>query len=387
MKNIKKVKTAVVGCGAISQIYLENMTKSFEILQVVGCCDLDETLARETAERYGIKSMSMEEILADPEIELAVNLTGPSAHYGVIKTLLEHGKHVYTEKVISFCLREAMELAELAKSKGLLLCSAPDTFLGAGVQTARYLVEAGVIGDVTSSVAVLQRDAGLLAEKFPYTAKAGGGIGLDVGIYYTTAMVNVLGEAEEVCGMAGVAQPDQIHYFTKNDNFGEPYRQEAETYLAGVIRFKSGCIGTLHFNSRSIRTEKPYVAFYGTQGILLLEDPNFFGGYVKVIMKGQTEPVCFPHTHGYDGNNRGLGVAEMAWSMRLGRIPRTNSDMALHALELLTGMVESGETRRFYQMKTSFERSPMLPRGYLGENYAQNQPEGALFLEDENERR
>ena len=181
--------------------------------------------------------------------------------------------------------------------------------------------------------------------------------------------------------MSGISEPRQIHYFTKNDNFGEAYDQEAETYLAGVVRFKSGCIGTLHFNSRSIRTEKPYVAFYGTEGIIFLEDPNFFGGYVKVIMKGQTEPIEFPHTHGYDGNDRGLGVAEMAWSMRRGRTPRTHCDMAVHALEILTGMIESGETKRFYSMKTSFSLLPMLPRGYLGENYAKNQPEGALFME------
>ena len=269
-------------------------------------------------------------------------------------------------------------LVRLAQEKERLLCSAPDTFLGAGVQTARYLVESGVIGTVTSCVAVLQRDAGLLAEKFPYTVRAGGGIGIDVGIYYSTAMINILGAVEEVCGMSGVHSPQQIHYFTQNDNFGESYTQEAETYLAGVLRFKNGCVGTLHFNSRSIRTEKPYMAFYGTQGIILLEDPNFFGGYVKVIMKGQTEPVFFPHTHGYDGDNRGLGVAEMAWSMRQGRTPRTNGSMALHALEILTGIAQSGETKRFYQTKTDFALLPMLPRGFMGKEYAQNQPEGAL---------
>lgn len=381
MKLFQKVKTAVIGCGAISRIYLKNMSESFEILDLAGCCDLNEELAAQAAAQYGIKVLTMEEILADPEIELVVNLTNPAAHYSVIKTLLEHGKHVYTEKVLTPYFEQARELMALAKEKNLLLCSAPDTFLGAGVQTARYLVESGMIGDVTSCVAVLQRDAGLLAEKFPYTAKNGGGIGIDVGIYYSTALINVLGEVEEVCGMSGIFAPEQTHYFAKNENFGETYTQEAETYLAGVLRFKNGCIGTMHFNSRSIRTEKPYVAFYGTQGIIMLEDPNFFGGFVKVILKGQTEPVLFPHTHGYDGDNRGLGVAEMAWSMRMGRVPRTHGDMALHALEVLTGIIKSGETKQFYQMKTGFTLSSMLPRGYLGENYAANQPEGALFFD------
>lgn len=378
MKGIKKVKTAVIGCGAISRIYIENMAKTFEILELTGVCDLNRRLAEETADAYGIRAMSMEEILEDGEIEIVVNLTNPAAHYEVIKNLLDHGKHVYTEKVLAADIDQARELTALAAEKGKLLCSAPDTFLGAAVQTAKYLVESGLIGIVTSSVAVLQRDARLLAEKFPYTAKSGGGIGIDVGIYYTTAMINVLGEVKEVCGMSGVSMAEQKHYFVKNDNFGETYFQESETYLMSTMRFKSGCMGTLHFNSRSIRTEKPYVAFYGTEGIIFLEDPNFFGGEVRVILKGRTEPVVFPHTHGYDGNDRGLGVAEMAWALREGRIPRTNGDMALHALEILTGTIESGETKTFYEMKSGFERQPMLPRGYLGGNYAQNQPEGGL---------
>ena len=127
------------------------------------------------------------------------------------------------------------------------------------------------------------------------------------------------------------------------------------------------------------------MAFYGTRGILFLEDPNFFGGEVKVIMKGQTEPIVFPHTHGYDGDNRGIGAAEMAWSIRRGRVPRTDGKMALHCLEILTGIVESGRTKQFYRMRTSFERLSGLPRGYFGAFYAQSQPEGALAFDNEEE--
>ena len=122
------------------------------------------------------------------------------------------------------------------------------------------------------------------------------------------------------------------------------------------------------------------MAFYGTHGILMLEDPNFFGGDVKVILKGQTEPAVFPHTHGYKGNCRGLGVAEMAWSLRMNRTPRTNADMAVHALEILTGIMESSRTGRFYELESGFSLQPMLPKGFLGPEYAQNQPEGALYF-------
>lgn len=380
MEPIKKVKTAVVGCGAISRIYLKNIKEMFEILELVGCCDLNQDLARQTAQEYEIPAMTMEEIIANPDIEIVVNLTPPAAHYPVMKALLEGGKHVYTEKVLAVDMEQARELVRLARARHCLLCSAPDTFLGAAIQTARYLIDSGIIGQVTSCVSVLQRDACLLAEKFPYTAKPGGGIGIDVGIYYTTAMIYLLGPAVSVCGMAGITAPEQIHYFTKNQNFGQSYVQEAETYLSGVIRFENGCIGNVHFNSRSIRTEKPYVAFYGTEGILMLEDPNLFGGQVKLIVKGQTEPTVFPCTHGYAGNCRGLGAAEMAWALRRNRTPRTHGDMAVHALEILTGIIESSRTRQFYDLTSHFVRQPMLPRGFPDAGYAQNQPEGALYF-------
>ena len=380
MKKIEKAKTAVIGCGAISDIYFHNMINNFEILEVSGCCDLREEAAKRAAETYGIPRLTMEEILENPEIEIVINLTNPGVHFPVIKKLLQHGKHVYTEKVLAPEIGQARELLELASQQGKLLCSAPDTFLGAAVQTAKGLVEAGVLGTITSCAAVLQRDAGLLAEKFPYTAGAGGGIGIDVGIYYTTALINILGSVEEVCGMSGILFPEQTHFFVKNDNFGEIYKQQSETYLCGNLRFQSGCVGSLHFNSRSIRTEKPYVALYGTEGILFLEDPNFFGGEVKLLLKGQTEPLSFPHTHAYGGNERGLGVAEMAWSLRKGRSPRANGQMALHALEILTGIVESGEKKQFYQMKSRFEMRPGLPKGYLGEGYAQAQAEVGISL-------
>jgi len=148
--------------------------------------------------------------------------------------------------------------------------------------------------------------------------------------------------------------------------------------LIGTVRFADGCVGSLHFNSRSIRTENPFVAFYGTEGILYLPDPNFFGGDVNVIMKGQVDPITFPHTHAYDGNDRGLGVAEMAWALRKGKTPRTNGDMAYHALEILTGIIESSKTESCYQMKSTFAKSEILPRGFLGESYAMSQPEAAL---------
>ena len=169
-----------------------------------------------------------------------------------------------------------------------MLCAAPDTFLGAGIQTARAIVDSGIVGDITSCVAVLQRDAGLLAEKFPYTIAQGGGIGIDVGIYYATALLSILGPAKKVCGMSQTYQPERTHFFTSRGHFGESYTITAETLLAATVQFASGAVGSFHFNSASIRCEKPQLILYGTQGIVYLPDPNFFGGEVRVLAKGQT---------------------------------------------------------------------------------------------------
>lgn len=378
---VKPVRVAVIGCGAISGIYLENIAKRFFIVELAGCCDLNEGLASAAAQKYGVPAMTIQEIIADASIEIVVNLTTPAAHYGIIKNLLEHGKHVYTEKVLAVSLEQARELVQLADARGLLLCAAPDTFLGAGIQTARYAVDCGLIGDVTSCVATLQRDAGLLAERFPYTTKAGGGIGIDVGIYYATALLSILGPATAVCGMADTYRPTRRHFFTSRGLLGESYTIASETLLAATVRFAAGAVGSLHFNAASIRCERPSVVLYGTQGILYLPDPNGFGGDVKVLAKGQSEPYVLPHTHAYDGNDRGLGVADMAWALRRGRTPRAHKEMAYHAQELLCGAIASGQSGALYTMTSTFVRQPPLPRGYMGAGYGQSEPEAALAFE------
>ena len=140
-------------------------------------------------------------------------------------------------------------------------------------------------------------------------------IGIDVGIYYATALLSILGPAKKVCGMSQTYQPERTHFFTSRGHFGESYTITAETLLAATVQFASGAVGSFHFNSASIRCEKPQLILYGTQGIVYLPDPNFFGGEVRVLAKGQTEPYVFPHTHAYDGDDRGIGVAEMALSL------------------------------------------------------------------------
>ncbi len=223
---IQPVKTAIVGCGMISDAYLNTMTNKFKILDVVGCCDRNPEKAQAKAQKYGIKVLTLEEILADDSIEIVVNLTAPTAHYPIIKQLLEAGKHVYSEKVLSVELEHAAALVRIADQKNLYLGAAPDTFLGSAIQTARYVVDSGMIGNITSCYCALTRDGDILNRAFPFTAKPGGGIGFDVGIYYITALLSILGPVKEVSGIVQTRKPERSDYSL--ENFGKSFQVECE---------------------------------------------------------------------------------------------------------------------------------------------------------------
>lgn len=380
---MKKMRTAIVGCGAISDIYMQNLKNRFSIIELIGCCDLDAARCKAAAEKYDIRAMTMEEILGDASIELVVNLTNPKAHYAVIKQLLEGGKNVYTEKVLSIELEHAAELVKLANERGLYLGAAPDTFLGAAIQTARLAVERGMIGEVTSCVAQNGRDYNMMGQLVPFIPQQGGGIGFDVGIYYITALVSILGPVRKVNGFLKYPAELRTYDQPSGARFGEQYKVESETILAGTLQFESGCVGSVQFNSECIFPEQPVVMLCGTEGVLYMADPNNFGGTVYYRAKGSNERIALPNAFGYDENSRGLGVAEMAWSMANGRRSRANKEMAYHALEILHGIAISDKTGETYELKSDFERMPGLHAGYFPEYLAKDHlsvdPEAALI--------
>lgn len=365
---IQPVKTAIIGCGAISDAYLSTMIDKFKILDVVGCYDRNPEKAQAKAQKYGIKALSIEELLADASIEIVVNLTQPTAHYEVNKQLLEAGKHVYTEKVLAVELEQAAELVELADQKGLYLGAAPDTFLGSAIQTARYVVDSGMIGEISSCTCALTRDSEILYRAFPFTTKPGGGFGFDVGIYYITALLSILGPVKEVSGIVQTRRPERQDYSL--EHFGETFQVECENLMVGTLQFESGTVGNVLFDSNSIfiLPEKPSLVLFGTMGAMYMADPNGFGGEVKVILKGNNEPFVMQQSHAFSDEYRGLGVAEMAWSMRRGRKNRANKEMAYHALEVLHGIVKSSEVKANRVMQFTFEMMPPIPRGYSGQS-------------------
>jgi predicted dehydrogenase len=226
-----------------------------------------------------------------------------------------------------------------------------------------------MLGDITSCYCALSRDGSVFAGPTSFTVKPGGGIGFDVGIYYITALLSILGPVSEVSGVVKTRNPSrEVQTF---EGFGETFQIENENIMAGTLQFVRGTVGAMLFDSNSvfILPEQPSVVLFGTLGVMYMADPNSFGGDVKVILKGNNEPFSMQQSHAFSGECRGLGVAEMAWALRRGRKNRANKEMAYHALEVLHSIVKSGETKTTQLLESTFEQMPPLPRGYAGQGY------------------
>jgi len=377
---MERVKTAVVGCGSISDIYMTNLTTGkFTIIELAACSDLMVDRMEATAKKFGVKAMTLDEICADPSIEMVINLTTPAAHYPIIKQCLLAGKHVFSEKMIAVDLEQGRELVRIAAEKGVHLGVAPDTFLGASVQTAKYIVDAGLIGTPISCRASVSRNYGIYGEFLPHLYKKGAGIGFDMGGYYLTALAAILGPARTVSAFTSISQPDRVNTRIGAPMFGQEYKLEVPNVIAAAMQYGCGVLGTLHMNSDCILDEKTNLEIYGTEGILTMGDPNQFGAPVY-LQKTMSEPVQFPFTHGFAENSRGLGASEMAWSIRAGRNHRASKEMAFHVFEMMHGIMRSAENGgSAYTLQSTFEKPASLPAGYMGDGGWTRKEESALI--------
>lgn len=361
---MKRMKAAVIGCGAISEAYMQNMKSRFSILELVACSDLDVARRDARAQQFGVRGLTTEEILSDPDIELVINLTNPSVHYTVTKAALEAGKHVYSEKMMAVETAEAKELCELAKAKGVSLGVAPDTFLGATLQTARYLLDKGMIGKPLSFVASLTRDFEVLGEILPHLCRRGGGIAVDTGCYYLTALASLFGPANTAFAFTSVNEATRPKRRTDRPGFGESYTIAEDNVIAAAIQFANGVQGVFHNNSDTVFDEGRILTIYGTEGVLSIDDPNCFGSKLT-LQKPFSQPIEFPPTHGFADECRGVGAAEMAWAIRAGRPHRASMEMGYHVLKLLRAIEWSGKTGQPITIESRFERPAMLTPGYV----------------------
>uniref|UniRef100_S0DG04 Putative oxidoreductase n=1 Tax=termite gut metagenome TaxID=433724 RepID=S0DG04_9ZZZZ len=371
----KPVKTAVVGCGAISSTYIPNLMHLFSIIELAALCDVRPEAARGQAEAFGVgRVMTPEEVESAGDIELVVNLTGPGAHYDVTKRMLLAGKHVFSEKTIAATVEQGRELAQLAQERNLTLGVAPDTVLGAGLQTARKVLDAGLIGTPTSCVACANRNQMLNSELFPFIRQsAAGAFPYDVGVYYVAALLSLLGPVSSVTGLAAKA-PRRPRQVLHNGGDADGWEMPGVDLLAGSLQFESGVLGSVHFDGTSINTEQPLLVIYGTQGILRLGDPNRFDGAVTLV-RPEAEPGEIPFTHGFGGRpveggvagaqgHRGVGAAEMAWAIRERRAARCGAAFGLHTLEVLQGLERSAGSHQPWAPASTFTFEPLAAGFY-----------------------
>jgi predicted dehydrogenase len=360
-------KIGLIGCGNISAIYLKNLTASRDA-QVIACADIDLDKARARAAEFGIpKACSVDELLSDPDVGLIVNLTIPQSHAGICLRALEAGKHVYVEKPLAVHPEDGARVLALAEAKGLRVACAPETFLGGGIQTCRKLIDDGEIGRPVAVNAFMMGEGPESWHPDPeFFYKAGAGPLFDMGPYYLTAMIFLLGGISRVTSSA--ATPFPRRQITSAPKSGTMIEVETPTHIAGVLDFASGAVATLvtSFDVQG-ETELPFIEIYGTQGTLRVPDPNGFGGEVTVRYAGKKEWEIVPLSFRYNENERGVGVIDLARAIAEGRPHRASGHMALHVLEAMQGLLDSSAEGRDIVLPEFNARPEPMPQGGFSE--------------------
>ncbi|NLF22095.1 MAG: Gfo/Idh/MocA family oxidoreductase [Lentisphaerae bacterium] len=364
----RTTRVGIVGCGMISDAYFK-ASKKFNMLEVVACSDIIPERAQAKEALYGCKAMSNGELFARDDIEIVLNLTPPQVHSAIALDTLRAGKHAYSEKPFGVDAGDAAKVMALARKTGLRVGCAPDTFLGGGLQTARKLLDDGWIGQPIAATAMV---LGRGPEKWgqaPFFYDYGAGPMLDLGPYYTTALVNFFGPARRVTAFTKKGS----EFRTLGAEVGETYRRQYKpfdrypvkvtTHLTGVIEFACGVLATVITSFEAFAHNHPPIEIYGSEGTLLAPDPNTFGGPVRLLRRDDRKWVDAPLAYGYTENSRSIGVADMACAMQTGRAHRCSGDLANHVLEIMLAFDKSSQRGEAVKLTTTCERPAPLPTG------------------------
>jgi predicted dehydrogenase len=359
--SIESVNIGLIGCGVISSVYLEKC-KSYEHLNVLACADLDLERARAQAGRFNIpRAETVGELLADPLIELVINLTIPAAHSTVGIAALRSAKSVYNEKPLALSREEGLLLLKEARDRNLLVGCAPDTFLGGGLQTCRALIDDGAIGRPVAATAFMLGHGPEGWHPDPeFFYMPGGGPMFDMGPYYLTALITLLGPVRRVTGRAHIGIPERT--VGSGPKVGTTIKVAVPTHVAGVLDFESGPIATLVTSFDVWATEVPRIEIYGTEGTLSLPDPNTAGGPVRMRRAGADRWEDIPLTHGDTDSARGIGVADMAEALRQGRPHRANGDLAYHVLDIMHAFDDASEKGQHINISSTCSQPEPMPR-------------------------
>ena len=360
-----KIKAGIIGCGNISDIYLKNLTDVFKTVEVKACADLIIERAKEKTEKYNIPfTYTVEEMLNDKEIEMILNLTIPQAHTEVNLKALNAGKHVYCEKPFALNMEDAKKVLVVAKETGLYVGCAPDTFLGAGIQTCRKIIDDGWIGKPIAATAFMTcagHESWHPGPEFYY--KAGGGPMLDMGPYYITALINLLGPINKVAGLCKKSRDKRI--ITSQPKYGEVIDVDVDTHVTGLLDFECSAVGTIITSFDVWASNLPRIEVYGTLGSLSVPDPNTFGNAVKLKRFNSENWELIPYSHIYNENSRGLGFVDMAHAIREGKNNRASGELATHVLEAMLGIISSSDKSEYISLETRCSKPEPMPMDIL----------------------
>lgn len=369
---MKTYGIGIIGCGNISVVYMQ-LAPLFKGIEMRACADVNMEAAQARAEEFGIRAMTVEDLLAADDIDIVVNLTIPAAHFEVTKRILEAGKHAYSEKPFVLSLEEGEALRKLAAEKGLRVGSTPDTFLGGSHQRARAAIDAGEVGRIIGGTChVLSRGMESWHPNPDFFFLPGAGPVLDLGPYYISNLVQLIGPVKVVTAMCGTSFP--IRTIGNGPREGEEIPVKTPTNIHALLEFENGAIVTFGASWDVCATRHQNMELYGSEASLYVPDPNFFGGVVERVAQGGT-----PEELGLDGhpfgesnmedlrgiaraNYRCAGLADMAAAIDAGRPHRCSQELATHVVEVMTAILKAGEDRNWVSMTTTCDRpAPLSP--------------------------
>ena len=356
-------KVGIVGCGNISSIYLKNCQHVFTHVEVAACADLLVERAEAQAAEHGVaKACSVEALLADDAIDIVLNLTIPNAHASVAAAAVEAGKNVHNEKPLTITRADGRALLEAAAAKGVRVGAAPDTFMGGGLQTCRKLIDDGAIGEPVAATAFMTCHGHESWHPNPeFFYKSGGGPMFDMGPYYLTALVSLMGPVKRVTGSTRITFPQRT--ITSEPFKGTVIDVDLPTHVAGVMDFANGAVATIITSFDVWAANLPRIEIYGSEGSLSVPDPNTFGGPVQIRRAGGKDWEDVELTHGYAENSRGIAVADMAAAVASGRAHRASGEMAYHVLDIMHAFHDASDAGKHIELESTCERPAAMPTG------------------------
>ena len=364
-----KLGIGIIGCGNISTAYLK-LAPLFKGLEVRAVADINMQAATARAAEFNVKAQSVDDLLANPALDIVINLTIPDAHYPITKRILEAGKHAYSEKPLVLTLEQGTTLRDLAKAKGLSVGCAPDTFLGGAHQQARAILDEGTIGQITTGNAAIQAHGPESWHPSPeFFYQPGAGPIMDMGPYYIATLINLLGPVKRVGALTSSAEPERT--IGSGPRQGQKIKVNTPSNIQALLEFHSGATISFSASWDVWHHKRNHFELYGTKGTLYVPDPNFFGGTVEVALAGGEAQVQTPWDHPFGvinqndkgrelANYRTAGLADMAQAHMEGRDHRCSLERTLHGVDVMTSILKSGETGQFITLTTTCTRPAAL---------------------------